>query len=212
MTFLELCRRLRQEVGAAGAGPDSVSGQNGEYARIVSWVQQAWHEIQLERHRWRFAWAEASVETDPGFRSFSPPADLDEWDATTILCAGIPLKVWAWGDFRKRYFADSGRDNPSVIAQKPDGTLVLDTSPAEENQPITFEYWRTPQLLTNGTDLPRLPERYHMVIVYRAMLYYALYENAPEVVQAARTGESRVLTEMEKVELPVMGIFGGPVA
>jgi len=212
VTFLELCQRLRQEVGAAGSGPASVSSQHGEYARLVSWVQQAWREIQLERHRWRFAWAEASIETAPDFRTYSPPADLDEWDESTLMCAGNQLKAWPWGEFRKRYAFDSGQESPGAITRKPDGTIILDASPAAENQPLTFEYWRTPQVLTEGGDVPRLPERYHMVIVYRAMLYYALYENAPEVAQAARNGESTILTEMEKLELPAMDIFGGPVA
>lgn len=212
MTFLELCRRLRQEVGAAGAGPASVSSQSGEYARLVAWIQQAWHEIQLERHRWRFAWAEAAIATEPGFRAYSPPEDLDEWDEATLKCSGRTLRVLSWGEFRERHSGDSGRAHPRDITQKPDGTLVLDTSPEQPDQLLTFEYWRTPQTLTGGTDVPRLPERYHMVIVYRAMLYYALYENAGEVAQAARSGEAKILTEMEKLELPSMDIFGGAIA
>lgn len=202
MTFLELCQRLRQEVGAAGSGPASVSSQNGEYARLVSWIQQAWREIQLERKQWRFSWSEASVETAPNFRTYSPPADLGYWDADTIMCEGKRLTVLPWAQFRNEYAVDSGQQHPTIITRKPDGTIVLDTPPSAENQPLTFEYWRTPQVLTEGSDSPRLPERYHMVIVYRGMLHYGLYENAPEVVQAARTGQSRLLEEMVASELP----------
>lgn len=210
MTFLEICQRLRQEVGAAGSGPASVSGQQGEYARFVGWAQQSWREIQISRERWRFMWAEASVPVSPDFLVYSPPNDLREWDADSLACNGLPLEALPWVDFRRRHPQSSAGAVPSVITQKPDGTLVLDTFPSQEGE-ITFEYWRTPQVLTAGGDVPRLPESYHMVIVYRAMLHYALYENAPEMVQAARLGEDRILAQMAVTELPVISL-GGPLA
>jgi len=210
MTYLELCQRLRQEVGAAGAGPASVTGQHGEYARMVSWIPQAWREIEVSRHQWRFDWAEASVPVEADFRQYSPPADLDRWDAETLVCNGRPLVAMSWELFRKNHLEDSGQAYPQILTQKPDLTLVLDTVPKQDGQ-ITFEYWRTPQKLTEGGATPRLPERYHMIIVYRAMLYYGLYENAPEVVQAARSGESRIMGEMELSELPAI-VSGGPLA
>ena len=210
MTFLELCQRLRQEVGAAGAGPASVTGQHGEYARLVSWVQQAWREIQLSRHQWRFAWAQASVPVASDFRNYFLPADLDVWDKATIECNGRKINALPWADFRQRYAQGSGESYPRFITQMPDRTLALDTTPDQDGQ-ITFEYWRTPQALTEGGITPRLPERYHMIIVYRAMLYYGLYENAPEVVQAARSGESRIMGELELSELPAI-VSGGPLA
>jgi len=211
MTYLELCQRLRQEVGAAGSGPASVTSQSGEYARLVSWIQQAWREIQMERRQWRFSWAQASVETAADFRTYSPPADLGEWDAGTLACDGNPLTEMDWSRFRSEHATDSGQKSPTVITRRPDGDLVMDTSPSKDNTALTFEYWRTPQPLAEGTDTPRLPARYHMVIVYRAMLYYALYENAPEVVQAARAGEARLMEELVATELPQMH-FEGPLA
>jgi len=210
MTFLELCQRLRQEVGAAGSGPASVAGQQGEYARLVSWVQQAWREIQLSRKRWRFAWAEASVPMVADFRLYSPPADLRTWDEATLMCNGQPLVGLPWTVFREQYAQDSGQPVPRYITQKPDGNLLLDATPDQDGQ-ITFEYWRAPQTMSEGATNPRLPAAYHMVIVYRAMLYYGLYENAPEVVQAARSGEARLMEEMVLTELPGLE-HGGPLA
>ena len=210
MTFLELCQRLRQEVGAAGSGPASVSAQHGEYARFVSWVPQAWREIQMSRHSWRFAWAEASIPIETGFRTYSPPDDMGAWDEATLKCNGRTLLAQRWDEFRKHDVQDGGNTYPRFITQKPDGVLVLDAPPDPDGQ-VTFEYWRTPQALIENDTTPRLPERYHMVIVYRAMLYYGLYENAPEVVQAARSGEAGILHEMVAMELPPM-MSGGPLA
>jgi hypothetical protein len=210
MTFLDLCQSLRQEVGAAGSGPASVQAQHGEYARLVSWIQQAWREIQLSRERWLFAWAEASINVEPEFRTYSPPSDLRVWDEGTIRCNGLPLKVLTWPEFRGRFAQDSEQVSPSFVAQRPDGVLVLDTTP-ETSGEIAFEYWRTPQALALGADVPRLPDQYHLVIVYRAMLFYGLYENAPEMVQAARSGEAGLHRDMTQTQLPIAE-FAGPLA
>ncbi len=201
MTFLELCQQLRQETGAAGRGPAGVSGQSGEYARLIGWVRAAWREIQLERRRWRFAWAEDSVEVETGFRDYPLPQDLDDWDEETVRLDGDKLCVLPWEDFRERFHDPVGKVQYAAIL--PYGRLRLNAHP-EQAGVITFEYWRTPQELVEGDDKPRMPSRYHLAIVYRAMLQYGLYENAPEVVQQARVNYQEILSAMEVAELPEM--------
>jgi hypothetical protein len=132
------------------------------------------------------------------------------WDEGTIRCNGLPLKVLTWPEFRGRFAQDSEQVSPSFVAQRPDGVLVLDTTP-ETSGEIAFEYWRTPQVLALGADVPRLPDQYHLVIVYRAMLFYGLYENAPEMVQAARSGEAGLHRDMTQTQLPIVE-FAGPLA
>ncbi|MGQ7248289.1 phage adaptor protein [Halomonas sp. V046] len=209
MNFLQLCKRLRQEVGAAGDGPAAVTGQHGEYQRLIDWVRQAWLEIQQEQDEWRFNWAQASIELDADFREYSPPVDLDRWDRSTLRVNGRPLREVAWSVFRDWYREDSEREWPTDITRLPNGNLRMDSSPAQLSW-LTFEYWRTPQQLVANIDQPRMPSQYHMVIVYRAMLAYALYENAPEVATAARAGETKITAEMMRRELPAVEI-GGPL-
>jgi len=203
MTFLELCQRLRQEVGAAGTGPANVQGQSGEYARLVSWVQTAWQEIQQERDDWLFNWAEGAVVVDAAFREYSPPSDFLRWDDRTIRVSSDELRYLPWHHFRDRYRDDSGHDRPSRITITPTGSFKLDTTP-EDNEEITFEYWRTPETLTESTDIPRLPAQYHMVIVYRAMQHYALYENAEEVLASSREAERRLMRDLMRTQLPTI--------
>ncbi|GEK48434.1 hypothetical protein HPA02_27170 [Bisbaumannia pacifica] len=208
MTFLELCQRLRQEVGAAGNGPASIGGQSGEYARLIGWVREAWREIQVERRRWRFAWAQGSVAVEPAFDQYPLPEDFEDWDEPTLRLGDKSLHALSWGEFRDRFRDPKG--SVQYVSIAPDSTLRLNAFP-ESSSEITFEYWRSPQVLEEGGDVPRLPERYHMAIVYRAMLQYGLYENAPEVVQQARMNYRGVISTMEVTQLPEMS-FGGPLA
>lgn len=201
MDYLTLCQRLRQEVGAAGTGPANVNGQSGEYARLIGWTRDAWNEIQAERRRWRFAWAEGEIEVDDDLRKYPLPSDFESWDDTTLRLGDRLLCVLPWGDFRERFREPRGAIQYASIA--PDDTFHLNALPDGPGV-VTFEYWRTPQPLENGTDTPRLPERFHMAIVYRAMIQYGLYENAPEVVQQARLNYQKVMSSMEVSQLPEM--------
>ncbi len=193
MTFLELCQRLRQEVGAAGNGPPSVAGQTGEYARLVSWVRTAWQEIQNER-RWRFDWVQGRVEINSLDTQYALPNDFDLWEPETLRFDGDRIKVCTWSELDP-----AGQFTAAALA--PDGTLHLNAAPDKDGA-LNFEYWRTPQMLAENTDSPRMPARFHMLIVYRAMIQYGLYENAQEATQQASMNERRLMNRLLGSQLP----------
>jgi mannitol/fructose-specific phosphotransferase system IIA component len=61
------------------------------------------------------------------------------------------------------------------------------------------------------TDVPGIPENLHMVIVYKAMEYYGLFESAGEVLQRARVGFSSLRGQLEREQLPSV-YLGNPLA
>ncbi|MCD6006908.1 phage adaptor protein [Halomonas sp. IOP_31] len=210
MTFLELCQRLRQEVGAAGTGPATVTGQNGEMQRLIGWIQQAWREIQTEQQEWRFAWAEGEVELSAGFRDYDLPDDFDHWVEDTLRIGDRPVRALDYPDFRRLHREPANEQAIGSVCVTPDNKLRLSSLPAAEVT-LSFEYFRTPQELTDNGDVPRMPPRYHLLIVYRAMMQYGLYENAPEVVQQGNSNASRLMGDMMMSELPPM-TFAGALA
>jgi len=195
MTFLELCQRLRQEVGAAGNGPANVVSQSGEYARFVSWIATAWRELQNE-HRWAFDWARGEVELTALDTEYSLPSDFDVWDSETLQFAGDRIEVVLWHELDKDVAGTFGR-----VAIAPDGILHLNAPPASAAT-LKFEYYRTPQELVNNADQPRMPSRFHLCVVYRAMMQYALYENAQEVAQQAGRNALKMENRLMESELP----------
>lgn len=194
MTFLELCRQMRQESGIAGTGPLTTEGQTGEMRRVVDWTRQAWVEIQSEQD-WKFDWAQGSVTLNATETVYDLPADFDDWITDTLKADGDKVKQIAWRDFHK-----AADDYFAAVAISPDNKLHLNAPTSKAA--LTFEYFRTPQELTADSDVPRMPERYHMAIIYRAMFQYAMYENAQEVAQQAQMNDQKMMQRIASSELP----------
>jgi len=56
MNFLQLVNQLRVECGVSGPPLSTVAGQlaGSENARMVSWIQNAWNDIQTSKEDWLF--------------------------------------------------------------------------------------------------------------------------------------------------------------
>ena len=227
MTYLELCQRVRQECGASGSGPSTVSGQQGQLKKIVDWVAQAWLEIQGMRPDWRFMVSEFSFATSAATRDYSATdvsiTNLDEWDAHSFLiyktATGASdqgnLPFYAYLDWRNQYRArmtDRPDDRPILFTIKPDGELRFEPRP-DAIYTIEGEYRRTPQAFTANADTPTgLPSKFHMMIVYKAMEYYGFHESAPDVLANGEALFNQWLPKLEQEQLPPMTIGARPIA
>jgi len=64
----------------------------------------------------------------------------------------------------------------------------------------------------NGTDEPAIPnDSLHLVIVYKAMQFYGLYESAPEVLMRGNTEFSRLMQQLKREQLETLRL-GNPLA
>ncbi len=75
MNYLTLCDTLIKEAGLAEEGILSVTGQKGIKKKVVTWVSNAWVEIQNKRD-WNFLWSESSFATVVDKQSHHPVDDL----------------------------------------------------------------------------------------------------------------------------------------
>ena len=76
MNYLELCKRVHQELGAGdgslpGTVPTTVTSQTGDLLRIVGWVQRAWEDIQSTHEDWLFLQREGTVATVIGQQAYT---------------------------------------------------------------------------------------------------------------------------------------------
>jgi len=217
MDFLAGVKRLRQECGVPGVGPITVVDQTGEMRRLVDWYAQALIEIQLEEIYWNFLRKSLSFDTVAEQNTYEVDTDVGLSDFATYRDGSfrIYLKSGTRGDeiFLTQYNYDNFRDiylygtqltsysRPTTIAHTPDDSLVLGLPP-DDVYTVIGEYYRTPVEVTLDDDVPVLPARFHMLIVYSAMMSYGMFEAAGEVYQRGEINYKRLMNRMRMAEGP----------
>lgn len=219
MNFLQLTQRLARECGVAGTGPAAVTGQSNEAARLVNYVADAWLEIQALHDRWRFmngewtaavpASAEQFTVADAGIAStfrLWKPETLRTYRTAIGVADDMWLVEWEWSTLRDTYrFGLQAPGRPMVFAIKPQDNSIQLGPKTDDAYTIYGEYLKLPVRLAADGDTPVITEDLHMIIVYKAMISYGLYEAASEVIARGERGYSALLTALERKELPDLG-------
>lgn len=211
MNFLELVKRTSKECGISGEGPASVVGQVGIYAKVVNWVKTA-HEVLQSGKSWDFDWASTTQALVDGKESYAP---LSDWGLSikSVVQDGLYLyrnvdgpqsKHWPvfvpWQDFRAlRMPGVTGI--PGYYSIAPDESIYFHPIPTS-GITMVMEFYRNPQVLADNLDVPRMPERYHMAIVWRAVMFHCASEENPTLFASARDNLNALMAQMSGSELP----------
>lgn len=216
----------------------TVAGATGSLGRVVNWVADGWNDIQCDHDDWD--WMRSSnllgggvsfptvagqasypIGTGPGQVGVAWDA-FGKWDRETfrnystatgpnneMFLGDIPFDAW-----RNGYMLGSMRNvktRPVVAAIGPDQSINLGPPP-DGLYTITADYFTAPAIMTLDTDVPKyLPSRFHMLIVYRAMMKYAGYKSAPEVYQRGSAENGRMYADLMALRAPEIS-FGGALA
>jgi hypothetical protein len=195
-TFLQLCQTVRQECGVAGDGPTSVLNQVGVLKKIVDRTARAWIDIQASRPYWKFLRNQFTFQTVVGVREYDVAADLslttcDKFDRenTYLYLTSTEdeqeLRWRAYDYFRKSYRTyPPGR--PTVITEAPGRVLAFNSTP-DAIYTVTFDYWMTPERLSQNNDVPASPEHLHDAIVWKSVMMFAGNEGATELYGYAKS-------------------------
>lgn len=206
MTFLELCKLLRAEAGISGDGPPSVAGQTGINLKIVNWIRRAYQEVQNVHFDWAFLWAEASLTLTPGKRDYAPRTDLmlpqfNHWEAQSFFGRGQTPRQIGFVPFEEFRLRDRIEriGEPLIFTILPNDVIRFDSTPTQA-EVVDFEYYRVPFEMTANTDSPVFSAQFHDVILYKALMYYAADEEAPNIFQDAAANYNNRLKMLEWVE------------
>lgn len=211
MTFLEICKRVRQECGVSGDGPASVSGQVGIYKKIVDWVTAAHEEIQLKHNNWRFDWGTVTATLSDGVETYQPndvwSLNARNWDFDSMYvyrtAEGPTSRTWLsrldYNQYRQvRVPSVTGR--PTYVSWAPNKALSFYPLPSS-GLTLVADYWMEPMVMSANTDVPRIPSEHHMAIVWRAVMFWAASEENPALFQSARDNYQSVMNKLEQLEL-----------
>ena len=139
------------------------------------------------------------------FRNYTTATGfIDEW-----FLGEIPYDAW-----RNSYMLGAMRKvttRPVAVAIGPDQSVCLGPPP-NGLYTVTGDYFVAPSVMVADIDTPvGLPTRFHMLIVYQAMIKYGGYEAAPEVSQRGSMENARMYAQLEAVRAPKI-TFGGALA
>ncbi len=220
MTKLELCQRLRQEAGISGTGPAATTGQTGEMLRVVTWVDDAYRDVQNLHQMWEFLRSDFSFPTVASTQTYTRAAanlaDLKRWKLDSmrvyLTSTGVTdeqrIDFVPWADFRDVYLYAANRSNtgrPVKFTVKPDKSLMFWPTP-DAIYTVVGEYWKLADVLADNSDEPLFDEDFHMVIVWHAIRYYGAFEAAPEKFSFGMSEYERLMSQLCTDQLPQMSM------
>lgn len=225
MKYVELVDALRREGGVSGVPGGKITTLQGslpaEIERIKYWIRDAWRDIQTEQTNWRFLFREAAHPI-PQYTSVIYPPEFEartvaEWDPCTARIGPVghgrhrshPLIVENYRDMRDWMQTHPGhRAMPCRLSIHP-RTEAIHLSPiADKEYEFFYDYWRVPQDLDEDNEEPIMPDRFHMLIVWRAIERYGSYQVAPDVLQRAERYGGQLMSALMHDQLPPLDTDG----
>ena len=216
MNYLQLVQRASRECSISGDGPISTIGQVGMYARMANWVNDALNDIEIARPSWGWMYKSYSFATISGQAEYTPlqcgMTDFENWDLASLRnyvttignMSEIEMGLINYEDWRRIYDFGANRyvaSRPISFAISPTFALALGPYP-NSLYTVTGRYYRSPQILLLDADTPLLDANYHMMIVYKAMMYYGGYMSAPEAYDRGELEYSKMMRRLSNQRLP----------
>jgi hypothetical protein len=229
-TFLQLCQAVTRESRTiAGTQPTSVVGQTGRLAEIVECVRDSWRELQNMRAGWFWLQAQWSGQTMPGVRTYTAGSfSLARW-AEWLVEPDTPLTIYRQSvgaaEERELYFRqlrewqklhDRGLPAPGSPVDwtvSRSGEILLGPTP-DDIYVLRGFYRKTPQELVENGDVPEMPERFHNILVWMALMKLHEYDEADGAIPYARCRRQYIeyLNGLQRDQLPILRYEHRPFA
>jgi len=203
VNYLQLVQRLKSEAGRSGAAPTTLVGLASGDQRLANWVADAWLEVQRRRQDWD--WMRKTI-TGPliieqlAYRADEIDAEAElvarwmpETDDYTVRVQGPgaerpgDLCQLDYEDFQARYIARTATPGaPQYWAEGLDKKLLVGPAPDIDGYILSADYMARPTALTADDSIPGMPEEFHMLLVWRALVEVGGFDGAPEVEARGR--------------------------
>ena len=212
MNFLAMAQRVKRESGRGSTAIAGVLTATGEDLDICNWVATAWRDIQLMPYTW--AWMRVSIIGDlvidtiahsplsltaANFSKWVPESDDYQM---TVYESSAPATEWRiqflpYERFRGRFIiGEHSAAAPQFWTQAPHGDFLIGPKPDLGTYKLRADYFMAPDELTDDTDVPGMPDQFHMLIVWDALMHAASFDAAPEVHSRARDNSEKMLNSL----------------
>lgn len=202
MNYLALAQRVKRESGRSSTGlsPTTFVGASQPDLDLFNAVADALRDIENMPRNWKWMWAQTLAPLGIGNVAYTPaslgaptwaywkPESVDykptafdpsntqtEWKLTFV-----DYDTFAQSFLRGAHTPGA----PQYWSIGPDGSFLVGPKP-DIAYTLRADYFTVPQTLAVDGDIPRMPDRFHMLIVWRALESVAITDNAPEKVAKA---------------------------
>ncbi len=217
MNYLQLTQAVKRESGL-GAANSIVSSTTatGDDRRMFDWVNWAARDITQAREDWRFRRGSATLVST--VNQSNTAADFGLTDFASWKSAGLVYKptayrltdganteqALAWLDydqFRQRYMVGSQTPGQSQYwSIAPDEAFLIGPTPDSAHF-VRADYVKDYSDLTADAQIPSIPARFHMLIVWRALMEYGGFDAAGEVHQRASSNYNLMWPQLTQSQL-----------
>jgi len=214
MDFLTICRRVNDAVGFQGT-VTSVSA-TGYQATLTQAVKDAYEDIQRYRPDWEFMKRDKTV---------SVGSSANEYTLATLWGSDTPdLATWKYINYDYKllrqitYDSYVFQDLTSYTAGKPNYyaiepyTQSLLITPVDTTYSLDIHYIRDIHLLSENSDTPILPTKFHMAIVYGAIMKLSTFIGNQTLYDTHSANHAMILGQLMRDENPAKTVRKRPVA
>ncbi|MEM7709187.1 MAG: hypothetical protein AAF264_00200 [Pseudomonadota bacterium] len=217
-TLLQLCRDVNSESGTGKATqPITAVDQTGRLGKVVRWVKDAYRDIERRSADWRWMQDEFTATLVVGQGRYDGAADFGLTRLAQFkLGRAFPLTVSEvgtdhigivrpvfWDDFVARGLlgrpGDTGQ--PQIASIDNAGRLALYPTP-DKAYAISGSYRKGPQPLVADADVPEMPERFHDLIRYEALILLAKHDEAISQLPLWIDNQRRIYAALVREERP----------
>lgn len=221
MNFLELCQRAKEDAAIQGDTLASTVNQSGIIPKLVSWVREAYLDIQNMPHRFNWMRQVVILPITSGVYDYS--LDLAPWSRPDIrefekghvrlISASGQFQACAvleFDEFDMRYPLIQNVGQPSALTVTPDRAVVFNSIP---NSALNMRgvVRLKPQILTNDTDIPNMPEEHHLLIVHKAVMRYARHDGDRELLVDAKLDVDTATRALIQRTVPIIRFEAVPL-
>ncbi len=175
MNKLSIVQRLVAESGVTGMALNTTVSQRGEMLNFVNWADDAWLEVQGLRN-WPSLWEQASIAFAANSNIAAQSVAHSRYEKDTARINGATLDYLTWAEFKESY-PTVGQGTASAWTIRPDRSIALNAFAAGPLT-MTVERYKQPKTLESDASEPDLFPEHHMMIVWRALMLYAGYDEA----------------------------------
>lgn len=192
---------------------------------MIDWVNESWMFIQSMRPDWlwmRNSMTFTTVLNQPTYTLAQIGiTDFGNWDLQTFrnyvtatgLTSEFEMEYLQYDDWRDKYQFGAPRFSPTRPVEftvTPNLSIGLGPVPLD-GYTISGDYFKIPTEMATDADVPGLPLQYHMLIIYKAMMFYGASEAAPEVYQEGQDEFNKMIFRIMVNQLDDMTL-SGPLA